>query len=189
MNKHLKYTCMIGWAISIFFARQLFVLAQSSTNYTIQNDVVDAGGSFSSSANYQVIDAIGQPEPIGTSVNQGYIESSGFFAGGGVSTGVAEEAGRLIPTEFLLFQNYPNPFNPETTIAYHIPVASKVEIKVYNILCEEVTTLVDGMKEAGKYVVRWDGLDHHGRQSACGLYLCRIEAGSYAKTIRMLLLK
>jgi hypothetical protein len=189
MKKYHKLTCLIGLAVSVFVAQPPFSLSQTSTNYTIRNDVFDTGGSFSSSVNYQVIDAIGQPEPIGTSAGQEYIESSGFFAGGGGSTGVADEAGRLIPTEFLLCQNYPNPFNPETTIAYHVPAASKVEMKVYNILFEEVTTLVDGMKEAGKYVVRWDGLDRHGRQSACGLYLCRIEAGSYAKTIRMLLLK
>jgi hypothetical protein len=179
MNKYLKHLCVIGCAVLMFLVRQPFALAQSSTNYTIQKDVMDQGGSVSSSENYQVVDAVGQPEPIGTSASLGYIESSGFFTGGGVSTGIAEEASRTIPTEFQLCQNYPNPFNPSTTIQFQIPMTADVVVQIYNIQGAMIKTLIRVHKTAGYYSTLWDGTDDCGNISASGIYLCRMEAVSH----------
>jgi hypothetical protein len=176
MNKYSMSTCLIVWAVSVFIAQQQFALSQSGMNYTIRNDVVDAGGSISSSTNYRMSDAIGQPVPIGTSAVPGYIESSGFFAGEGVSTGIADEAARKILTEFQLCQNYPNPFNPSTTIQFQIPMTADVVIRIYNIKGAVIRTLVHGKRTAGEYPAVWNGNDDRGNLSASGIYLYRMEA-------------
>lgn len=86
-----------------------------------------------------------------------------------VVTGVEDARG--LPTTFALEQNYPNPFNPSTTIRYALPVESKVTLKVYNILGQQVAELVNTLQPAGFYDVRWDGLN-----VATGVYFVRLEA-------------
>ena len=85
---------------------------------------------------------------------------------------------------FKLQQNYPNPFNPSTTINYDLPKQSKVKMVVYDILGREVTTLVDEPKKAGSYQVLWNA-----SRFASGLYFCRIQAGDYIATKKLVLLK
>jgi len=97
----------------------------------------------------------------------------------GVSaTGAAE------PEQYSLSQNYPNPFNPTTQIAYTIPRSSVVQLKVFNVLGQEVATLVNGTMVAGTHVVTFNptGL-------ASGVYFYRITAGDFASVKKMLLLK
>ena len=96
---------------------------------------------------------------------------------------------RLLPVEYQLSQNYPNPFNPETTIQYALPEASHVKIQIYNVMGERIVTLVDSYMDVGYQSMRWDGRDELGRLVGGGLYLCRIQAGSYQDVIRMLLMK
>ena len=100
-----------------------------------------------------------------------------------------------LPEHFSLAQNYPNPFNPTTVIRYSLPVArqgrsgeggsrarttstSYVSLKVYNILGQEVRTLVDEPQAPGYYQVRWDGRDNLGRELASGIYFYRLKAES-----------
>jgi photosystem II stability/assembly factor-like uncharacterized protein len=98
-------------------------------------------------------------------------------------TGV--EAKRLsAPPAFLLEQNYPNPFNPSTTIKYELPHASRVILRIYNTLGQEVATLVDETKAAGVYTVQFDAGD-----LASGVYFYRIEAGSFAGVKKLVLLR
>jgi len=88
------------------------------------------------------------------------------------------------PRLFRLEQNYPNPFNPETVISYHLPVSSKVTLGIYDILGREVTRLVNEEKTAGTHKVSFDA----GHFSS-GIYICRIIAGDFVKTIKMSLVK
>ncbi len=88
------------------------------------------------------------------------------------------------PSKFELMQNYPNPFNPSTTIKYQIPEAGMVTIKVYNILGQEVATLVNGMKNSGSYEVNFNA-----NNLASGIYVYRLQAGDFLQTKKMLLLK
>ncbi len=78
-----------------------------------------------------------------------------------------------LPEAFRLHQNYPNPFNPATTIPYDLPAAGTVRIAVYNVLGQEMVTLVNGWRQAGRGQVVWDGKDRAGNPAAAGLYLVR----------------
>jgi len=99
----------------------------------------------------------------------------------------AEEGGR--PVSFSLKQNYPNPFNPETIIEYSLPKACQVEIVVYNILGQEVRTLLEEHQEPGRYRVSWDGRNVEGKEVSSGVYLYRINASEFSKTKKMVLLR
>ena len=94
------------------------------------------------------------------------------------------------PDQFALYGNYPNPFNPTTTISFWLPRAEPVTLRVYSILGQEIATLLDGeLQEAGLHRVSWDGAGRHGGTLAGGVYVCRIEAGRWVASTRMLLLK
>lgn len=89
-----------------------------------------------------------------------------------------------IPQYFSLSQNYPNPFNPNTYIKYQIPELRFVTLKVYDILGNEVATLVNEVKHAGSYEVEFDGT-----RLTSGIYFYRIISGSYSDTKKLVLLK
>lgn len=89
-----------------------------------------------------------------------------------------------VPTQFILYQNYPNPFNPATVISYQLPVSGNVTLKVYDVLGNEIATLVNEEKSAGVYDVDFDG---SGLSS--GIYFYKLHAGNFTKTNKMILLK
>jgi photosystem II stability/assembly factor-like uncharacterized protein len=91
-------------------------------------------------------------------------------------TGVDDDKDKGIPTSFALDQNYPNPFNPTTTIQFALPVNATVSLKIYNLLGQEVATLVDESKQAGYHEMHWNGRNQYGSQVATGVYFYRIEA-------------
>jgi hypothetical protein len=96
----------------------------------------------------------------------------------------------LIPIAFALRQNYPNPFNPTTKIEYDVKENSRVVLKVYNVLGQEVRTLVDRMELPGiKKSVVWDGKNNAGHAVSTGVYIYRIEMGSFVKSRKMMLMK
>lgn len=86
------------------------------------------------------------------------------------------------PPQFSLHANYPNPFNPRTMIGYQLPVSGWVSLKVYNILGEEIASLVDGMQEAGSREVEWNASG-----VASGVYYYRMQAGKFSDTKKLLL--
>jgi len=80
------------------------------------------------------------------------------------------------PETFQLEQNYPNPFNPLTSITYSLPEDAFVSVRVYNILGQEVKTLMNGQQAAHSHRVVWDGTDTMGKPVASGMYICRLTA-------------
>jgi hypothetical protein len=100
------------------------------------------------------------------------------------TTDVERMPGEEIPSRYLLSQNYPNPFNPATTLQFAVPQAERVTVTVYDMLGREVAVLVNDVVAPGRYTVTWnaEGL-------ASGTYFCRMTAGSYVETKRMLLLR
>jgi hypothetical protein len=94
-----------------------------------------------------------------------------------------------IPTSFSLEQNYPNPFNPTTTIQYNVSERSFVSLKVFNMLGEEVKTLVAAEQAAGSYPVVWNATDNAGRDVPSGVYFYQMTAGNFKETRKLMLLK
>ena len=89
-----------------------------------------------------------------------------------------------VPTKYTLSQNYPNPFNPTTNIKYSIPQSGFVTLKVYNMLGQEVATLVNQQQNTGEYNV-----DFNASNLASGVYMYRIQSGNISITKKMMLLK
>ena len=89
-----------------------------------------------------------------------------------------------VPSKFELAQNYPNPFNPTTQISYAVPNESYISLKVFNLIGQEVATLVSGIQGAGNYTVPFDA-----SRLSSGVYLYRLQAGSSMEVKRMMYVK
>ena len=104
----------------------------------------------------------------------------------GSTSGVAD--GSIVPAVFALRANAPNPFRAGTQIRFELPVESSVTLEVFDIAGRRVRTLVQDLVPAGNYTESWDGTDSQGRNVAGGVYLYRLQAGSFESTHRMVLL-
>jgi hypothetical protein len=93
------------------------------------------------------------------------------------------------PASFALYQNYPNPFNPLTVIGYQLAVNGYLTLKLYNVLGQEVKTLVDGIRDAGHESVEWDGRDMRGLSVPTGIYFVRMSVADFNATQKIILLK
>jgi hypothetical protein len=100
-----------------------------------------------------------------------------------------EEALAQLPEEFALSPNYPNPFNPTTTITYALPHPAKASLRVYNLVGQEIITLVNGWEDMGYHKTIWQGVDRTGRSVASGVYIAVLRAEGIVKTRKMVLLK
>ena len=114
-----------------------------------------------------------------------YSNTGNFKVGDGVTSVEDEE----LPLTYDIDQNYPNPFNPTTTINYALPEANYVSIKIYNMLGQEVKTLVNTEVKAGRHKVEWRGENNYGQKVSSGTYIYRITAGEYTQAKKMILLK
>jgi hypothetical protein len=112
-----------------------------------------------------------------------FAEIANLIALGG-GTAVPRREGTTAPSACTLGPNYPNPFNPSTTIQYVLPKRSKVTLTVFNLLGKEVTNLVEGEKEAGFHEVQFDGSNLES-----GVYFCRVQAGGFTQTRKLMILR
>jgi hypothetical protein len=102
----------------------------------------------------------------------------------GGATSVETIPGGSVPSGFVLEQNYPNPFNPSTVIRYQLSVSSYVTLKVYNLLGQELSTLIAEQLAPGRYSTKWDGTGFPS-----GVYVYRLQAGAIAETRRFVLMR
>jgi poly-gamma-glutamate capsule biosynthesis protein CapA/YwtB (metallophosphatase superfamily) len=100
-----------------------------------------------------------------------------------------EEEVTIVPDEFVLYQNYPNPFNPSTTIQYELPAYTNVQLKIYDILGNEVRALVNETQQPGKKIYQWDGKDDSGRVVSSGVYFYQLRTREFIQTKKLMLLK
>ena len=97
-------------------------------------------------------------------------------------TGVLNES--LVPDKFILMQNFPNPFNPTTIIQFETTHKTFISLKIFNVLGNEIATLVNEEKPVGIYNIEWDA-----KGLPSGIYFCQLNTNNYNKSIKMLLLK
>jgi hypothetical protein len=134
----------------------------------------------------------GSPNPVATLITIHISNGTGFANVGSFALidqlsftdPSAVEQINGLPSDFSLSQNYPNPFNPSTKIEYSIPEQSLVQLKVYDILGNEVVTLVNEEQSAGTYRV-----DFSSENFSSGLYIAKLTTGNLTKTIKMTLMK
>jgi len=111
-----------------------------------------------------------------------------FAYGEGIQSAVKVK--NLSPTSgFYLDQNYPNPFNPSTRIDFHLPQASRISLKIYNVLGQEIKILIDDHLQAGQHHVQWDGRDRFEQPAAAGIYLISLRAGDFVQTGKLTLIR
>lgn len=121
-----------------------------------------------------------------TSGSTSSYSNTGNFKIGSVTSVEGEEE---LPLSYSIEQNYPNPFNPTTTINYSLPEANFVTIKIYNMLGQEVKTLLSEEVKAGRHNVNWNGENNYGSKVSSGTYVYRITAGEFVQAKKMILLK
>ncbi|NUN68087.1 MAG: T9SS type A sorting domain-containing protein [Bacteroidetes bacterium] len=95
----------------------------------------------------------------------------------------------LSPATFSLLQNYPNPFNPSTGIRFSVGTRSVVSLRVYDVLGRAVATVAHGEFGAGEHAVTWNGTDDNGLPVSSGVYLYRLESGTFTESRKMLLMR
>jgi hypothetical protein len=164
-----------------------FPIAIQTSAYpiTVEWTIVNGGS-------YELADGSGNPK-MSTRVLTG--KGTADVAGSAIQRMVLRVTGSTgIPGEFALNQNYPNPFNPTTAIRYQLPVDSKVTLKIFNVLGQEVSTLVDGLEKAGYKSVQWDARTGRGATAASGVYFARLDAKgangeSFSQVRKLILMK
>ncbi len=150
-------------------------IGTTTNNYFVDNEYMYAPGAGDFTLTYKV---------RAKDIENKYSEFSN-----GVSTR-AEFMGKdnvTLNKEYKLFDNYPNPFNPSTTISWQSPISSRQTIKVYDVLGNEVATLVDEYREVGSYEVEFGS--EHTRNLSSGIYFYRLTAGGYTEVKKMILNK
>lgn len=178
--------------------------SQSKVNLTWQNNSTHSKGVYiqrklgdiNSTNQFQTVDSVNAAGYSDANVQAGSIYTYRIYAYNdyaqsdfsntttvNVVTSVKDEK---IPTEFKLEQNYPNPFNPSTIIGYQLPIRSFVTLKIYDLLGQEVKTLVNDFQDAGQYKVQ---LLTNDAQWVSGVYFYQLTAGDYVQTRKLMLLK
>ncbi len=155
-----------------FSGKGAFLSTDNGANWTaVNNGLPDATGIYSMDVLNNFI--------IGSTRNEGIFRRP-------VSEMVTDVKNNQnnLPSGYTLQQNYPNPFNPTTTINYSVPKRSFVNIIVYNLIGDNVATLVNGLKDAGSYSVEFNA-----DKLADGLYFYEMQAGNFTETKKLVLLK
>jgi hypothetical protein len=156
--------------------------------YLLRSSVMGAAGLSGTSTSFGGKGTLGQPTGIGTGTSTNFVLYAGFWTGDEIGTGVSEE---VHPTAFrnALLPNAPNPFNPLTSIRYEVGTTAPVRLAIYNIHGQVVRRLVDGPRSPGCYTAVWDGRADTGESVASGVYLCRLQVGSFGDAKKMVLAK
>ena len=183
-----------GYDIAIDNLANVYIIGQRYSNLDITTIKYNTAGSLQWAINYNGL-SNSQDVPVAVGVDpNGNVFSTGnsldFTTGYDITiikyiqspTSVDDD--NNFPISFSLEQNYPNPFNPSTKISWQSPVSSRQTLKVYDVLGNEITTLVDEYKPAGKYEIEFNA-----NSLSSGIYFYRLQAGSFNQTKKMIILR
>ncbi len=164
-----------GWAVGDYYAAtntSTYYTTNGGTNWVNTNGITTGGRLNRVKINNSPVGYIGgQNQTMYRTTN----------AGGLTDLEVISER---VPSEYLLKQNYPNPFNPSTTIRYELPKNSFVSLKIFNILGEEIISLVNENQSTGIYTVNWNAANFPG-----GIYFYTMRTENFSETKKMLMIK
>ena len=167
----------------IFFLVSLRSLV-SAQNTTVRWSAFDMGFGIVNGPTSQVKSITGEPV-AGVAKGTSYVVSSGFLADTVVQSPLTSIAqNQTAPSVYSLKQNYPNPFNPSTTIAFDLPSAAHVRLRIFDLLGREVASLVNEERTAGRHRAEWNA-----SKFSSGIYFYRIEAGGFVAVRKLVLLK
>ena len=163
------------------FLLLLLITYPLMAQHQIPVGVVSSGGEKQSNAAYRIEGTLSQTSTEDL-INTPYQIQSGFWYIYPVLTPVEDE--EMIPVKYRLEQNYPNPFNPTTVIKFSIPERVRVVIKIYDILGREIAVLNNSEMDKG-----WYKIEFNAQGYSSGIYICRMIAGNYISTKKMLMIK
>lgn len=151
--------------------------------YALQHSVVGNGGAALGNGSYRIAGTIGQPL-IGVTSSPSAMTEIGFWYLAGGSITKVDQLSNTLPTEYRLDQNYPNPFNPSTTFRFALPRRSSVVLKIFDVLGQEVMSVLEANLQPGEHKVVFDA-----KALASGVYFCRLQAEGFVSTKRLSLLR
>ncbi len=127
-------------------------------------------------------------------IHRYYCKPHGGPGGSGMSGMVTSKAvtsidDQNIEKKFFLEPNYPNPFNPSTTFRYFLSEGNIAKLKIFNIIGQEVITLVEDYQPAGWHSIQWNGINSDGKNVQTGIYIFRLQSGNAVQTRKMVLVK
>lgn len=168
----------------LFFVLSLLLSYQTVfTQNQIPFNVISSGGDKQTGAGFILNSTVGEAF-TGITLNASNNHYLGFWYVYRQSTITGVDDDKTIPETYQLEQNYPNPFNPATIIKYGVPERCNVSVKIYDILGSEVLTLVNKEMDAGWYETNFNAAGF-----SSGIYIYRMQAGSYQNTKKMILVK
>ena len=175
------YTVALNWKTATEVNTYTFEVERRITTQWESVCKIPAGGTSNAPLEYAYVDSLKNVSSGNIFYRLKSVDNDGSFQYNG-DIEVAVTA--AIPNVFTLNQNYPNPFNPTTTISYQLQSAGKVSLKVYDMLGREIATLVNEEKGAGYYSAVFNG-----SRLSSGIYIYRLQAGSFTETKKFVLLK
>jgi hypothetical protein len=128
---------------------------------------------------------------LGLRANEGesYVDSEGIDGTFTVAIEANVDPETSLPDRYALYQNFPNPFNPTTQIQYDLPEQAHVSLVIYDLLGQEVNTLVNSVQDPGSHKVIWNGAGSSGRLSASGIYIYQLQTQRMILTNKMVFMK
>ena len=173
-----------GYALLSHLLVVLLTSTGSAQNTRAAWYTFDMGYHGLEAGNTTVLSVIGQGF-VGVSRQSNTEIISGFLSDSLMSGTIVGVTGQEeVPASFSLEQNYPNPFNPSTTVHFELPTAAHVTLKVYNVLGQEVMTVLDEEMAGGRYDVRI-----HASALSSGAYFYRLHAGDFVQTRKLVVLR
>ena len=167
----------------VFVCAGLVLNSAAEGQIRVDRNVLDCGGQPMAGPNHQLTGTVSQAVSGVTAGASSILEFGFWYVTGDPITGAGDGLPGL-PLAHALDQNYPNPFNPVTKIAYALPVASHVSMRIYDLAGRQVRSLVDQEMPAGYHEVAFSAT---GLSS--GIYLCRMVADTFVQTRKMTLIK